>query len=94
MKAEDKLEFLPAYVEYLMDIKAGNRIAAKSEQFVPHWDIREELGLEHWLAVHKFYPNYIGHVNPTPNWDKVRPPPAPTKVEVDEWSGSITIWSW
>lgn len=90
MKAEEKLEFLPAYMEYLIDIKQGNRVATASKHFV-RIDIREELPFEHWLAVHLYDPM---NVMPTPNWDKGWKEPEPTKVEVDPSSGSITIWSW
>jgi hypothetical protein len=91
MKAEERLEYIPAYMEYLIELKEGNRKAVESSIFSRYFDIREEFNFDHWLAVHLEFPHRL---LPAPNWDKLYPDPEPTKVEVDPYSGSITIWSW
>ena len=90
MSVEEKIGYLSEYMEYLIDIKRGNREAMECKWFVAHWDIRAELGFDHWLAARNFSPHRVA---PTPNWS-LREEPEPTKVEVDPVSGSITIWSW
>lgn len=88
MSVESKLEHLSEYLEYLMDIKQGNREAKECKWFIASFDIREELGFDHWLAARNFSPSSVA---PTPNWG-LREEPEPTKVEVHPWG--ITIWSW